>query len=145
MGTALQTLTKIPQYRLSGFSTVSSDGSVFTHVLRDSYLTSVNQTVNDVSNAFYREEVVATVETRCSSSYYKGPAQGLFTNTSIAFDQFYSPDFAGLSIYDATYEVLSANMLRVESSLAQPSCNTAGQCEPFLLSAPVEGSCRHLC
>ena len=137
---AIVTLSKIQQYRSSAVSSLSNDAtSVITNTVRDGYVVGVNHTVNDLSNAFRHEEVVATIVTQCDVSNYEGPAEDLFTNTSIAFNQSFGPDLAGLYLYDVVYEVVSPTELKIGSVFTQPQCLTAGQCEPFLLSAPVQG------
>ena len=136
---AIIALAKMQQYRNSAVSSLSTNGSVTTNVLRDGYITSVNHTVNDVSNAFRRQEVVATITSSCSAVFYQGSVEGLFTNTSIAFNLSYSPDSAGLYLYDVAYDIVSPNQIRFVSTFADPACTTTGQCEPLLLSSPVGG------
>jgi hypothetical protein len=84
--------------------------------------------------------VVATIVTSCGvTPVFQGPAEELFTNTSIAFNLSFSPNFAGLYIYDAAYRVVSPNELQIATVFTQPSCVSAGQCQPLLPSSPVVG------
>ena len=138
-GAALEVLSKMQQFRNSAVSTLVNDTTVVTSAVRDDYINYVNHTFEDQSNAFRHDEVVATLGSTCNLVDYDGPASGLITNTTSTFNVSFSPDFAGLYVYDAGVEIISPNALIINSLFVQPSCTTAGGCDPLLPSAIVKG------
>ena len=138
-GSAVSVLSKMQQFRNSAVSTLVNGTTVVTSALRDDYINSVNHTLEDNTNAFRHDEVVATLGSTCNLIEYTGPASGLISDTTSTFNMTYSPDFAGLYVYDASVAVVSPTELVIESRFGQPVCSAAGQCQPLLPSTPVRG------